>query len=268
MAKVTPGLVVALIDEMFPNRADGIPLDPPRLAGLQTIARLTAEIPGELNMLEGRDYAALFAGMAGLESEISDVRSRQERRGRQLTVVVGFEPSTPLDLIREALAKCPDVAPAIGTTQLAFIDDEMLRQDLRLDMSSALNAFVAGEWKAATVLGGSVVEALLLLGLKACQSAELKAAIGAVRERDPSFPLLDADDLESWAWGLHQYTEVASEMDIIQKRTRDGVRQLKEFRNLVHPGAAARTGQKCSKGTALSALSAVEFVVEDMEARR
>lgn len=36
------------------------------------------------------------------------------------------------------------------------------------------------------------------------------------------------------------------------------------FRNLIHPGRAQRMKVKCDRGTALSALAAVEFIVRDL----
>jgi hypothetical protein len=38
----------------------------------------------------------------------------------------------------------------------------------------------------------------------------------------------------------------------------------KDFRNLIHPGRASRLGKICDRGTALSALAAVEHVVRDL----
>jgi hypothetical protein len=65
-------------------------------------------------------------------------------------------------LIRRALAACPDESPAPETRELAFIEDTELRDGLRLDISAINRALSNSEWKAATVLAGSVVEALLL----------------------------------------------------------------------------------------------------------
>jgi hypothetical protein len=38
----------------------------------------------------------------------------------------------------------------------------------------------------------------------------------------------------------------------------------KDFRNLVHPGRAARLNQACNRGTAYSAVGALEHVIEDL----
>ena len=38
----------------------------------------------------------------------------------------------------------------------------------------------------------------------------------------------------------------------------------KGFRNLIHPGRSIRLGEKCNRGTAYTALAALEHVVNDL----
>jgi hypothetical protein len=71
-------------------------------------------------------------------------------------------------------------------------------------------------------------------------------------------------DLEGQGWHLHQYVEVAAHLQIIKADTATLVRLTKDFRNLIHPGRAARLGQKCDRSTALAALAAVEAVARDL----
>ncbi len=67
------------------------------------------------------------------------------------------------------------------------------------------------------------------------------------------------------SWGLHQYIDVAAELDLISDESADQARLAKEYRNLIHPGRSARLAQVCDRATALSALAAVEHVVRDLE---
>jgi hypothetical protein len=69
-------------------------------------------------------------------------------------------------------------------------------------------------------------------------------------------------DLERW--NLHEYIEVAEALGVITPDTATQARLAKDFRNLIHPGRAARLGQTCDRGTALSAVAAVEHVVRDL----
>ncbi len=71
-------------------------------------------------------------------------------------------------------------------------------------------------------------------------------------------------DLEGPGWHLHEYVEVAAHMGVIKPDTATLVRLAKDFRNLIHPGPAARLGQKCDRATALGALAAVEAVARDL----
>jgi hypothetical protein len=71
-------------------------------------------------------------------------------------------------------------------------------------------------------------------------------------------------NLEGPGWHLHEYVEVAAHLGIVKTDTASQVRLAKDARNLVHPGRATRLQQKCDRGTALTALAAVEAVVRDL----
>src|SRR5207245_9434600 len=68
----------------------------------------------------------------------------------------------PLTTIRRALEQCPDEPLAVGAGRLMFVTDADLRDVLARDIGAVDRALANGEWKAATVLAGSLVEALLL----------------------------------------------------------------------------------------------------------
>lgn len=59
----------------------------------------------------------------------------------------------------------PTQFPAEDTADLLFISDADLRANLRSDLVAMDRALSNGEWKAATVLAGSVLDALLLWAL-------------------------------------------------------------------------------------------------------
>lgn len=75
-----------------------------------------------------------------------------------MTHVKGFDAVT---VIRRALAKCPDEYPPSPTTELLFIKDPALRENIRQDLGASNRALSNAEWKAATVLAGAAIEALL-----------------------------------------------------------------------------------------------------------
>jgi len=167
-------------------------------------------------------------------------------------------------LIRNSLSECPDESPRAGTADLLFISDADLRGSIRLDISAANTDLLSGEWKGATVLAGAAVEALLLWVLQDThgkQPSLLEAGVaGAIASEALKKP--PKGTLEEW--DLYEYTEVATHAGFIKKDTASLVRQVRGFRNLIHPGRAQRLAQRCDRGTALAALAAVEFVVRDL----
>jgi hypothetical protein len=149
-------------------------------------------------------------------------------------------------LIRRLFASLPDDAADPESPVLAFITPEDFREMLRRDLSSADRCFDAGDWKAATVVAGSVVEALLLWHLRKLEEK------GKVVGRD----LLKMD--------LHELTAVAKAADCISEDTAAACDLAKKFRNLIHPGRVERLEVACDRATAHSALAAVHLVIRDL----
>jgi hypothetical protein len=170
----------------------------------------------------------------------------------------------PLTHIRSALAKCPDEAPALGTSDLTFITDAGLRTELQIDIARVNTALANGEWKAATVLAGSAAEALLLWKLKQRSPADIASAIAALRKSGNLSTNPDPNQLEAREWDLYGYIQVAERLGAITPETATAARLAKDFRNLIHPGRALRLAQKCDRATALSAVAAMEHVVRDL----
>ena len=100
-----------------------------------------------------------------------------------------------------------------------------------------------------------VVEALLLWAL---QQQNPSAVSGAAARRS----LNVSSNLEKWS--LYEYIEVASELTLITAETATQCMLAKDFRNLIHPGRAQRLAQECNRGTAFSAVAAMEHVINDL----
>jgi hypothetical protein len=69
-------------------------------------------------------------------------------------------------------------------------------------------------------------------------------------------------------WSLRHFIEVAAHLDLIKSDTSKAARLAQDFRNLIHPGRAARLKQTCERGTAYSAIGAMEHVIRDLQAAR
>src|SRR5215204_1727747 len=69
-------------------------------------------------------------------------------------------------------------------------------------------------------------------------------------------------------WHLPDYIEVAAKLPatkpLIGSQTADLLRLVKNFRNLIHPGAAKRLSKKCDRSTALTALAGIVAVVNEL----
>jgi hypothetical protein len=266
--RVVPSDVVRAVDRMFPDvekRPTDFPnMTPEWVPSLMALADLVAAIPNELLVLDPGQYAELTASVAFLRGAAQVFQAPRVPTAIPLRLR-GFE-RHPVAMIRAAMAVCPDEAPATRTTALPFIADAALRDSIRLDISAANSNLAQGEWKAATVLAGSTVEALLLWALQErgkSKPGEVGSAVSALIKAktlkgDPG------GNLEGPGWHLHEYVEVAANLSIIQQDSAAQVRLAKDARNLVHPGRAARLGQKCDRFTALAALAAVEAVARDL----
>lgn len=261
MPLVVPSQVVELIDQMFPwaavQKVDDVrknPLnreDSPRLAG---IVAMIEKVPSELLTVQGQSYVELVISLAAIKDRLRLWQGQE----CSFTHVSGPERLNPVTLIRRALAQCSDEPVPSANSGLVFIPREDLRLSLLGDISAMNRALANGEWKAATVLAGSVLEALLLWRLEQAEDADVKVAKENVLAKKRLFNK-PSEDLQYWH--LVDYIEVALELRAISERVAIQCRLAKEFRNLIHPGREARLGQTCNRGTALSAVSAVELLV-------
>jgi hypothetical protein len=163
-------------------------------------------------------------------------------------------------VIYGVLKNCRDEMPAASPIKLQFVTDPDLKDNLLADLGAIDRAIGNGEWKAATVLGGAAVEALLLWKLAQDQAGTLAAKNTLV-----SAGVVAADPgnvIEKWS--LAPLIEVAAHRGFIEPKTRDAAVLCSSFRNLIHPGRSSRLGEQCSRGTAFSAVAALEHVIEDL----
>jgi hypothetical protein len=263
VAKVVPSEVVAYIDLQFPGakvRPSGTPeltINAEVATALAALADLIGRVPDELISVRGERQVEFWTSLA----TIRQIASNPPGPGGSHLHLRSTYDLDAVGLIRRALEECPDEAPASEVRGLEFVDDADYRLVLLVDVRSASSAFANGEWKAATVISGSLVEALLLWSIQQKGATEVEHAVAQM-------PLLagqkprKADDLDSW--DLWQYIKVASALGIILTDTANQCDIAKNFRNLIHPGRAKRLQQTCDRATALSALAAVEHVVRDL----
>lgn len=259
MPRVVPSQVIAFIDNAFPGAARNT-LGRGNSGQLSGLVQLIDQIPDDLLTMDNPTYASFVVANAHIKERLSTWTAQLDR-AHDLGFIPANPPLNPVTVIREALAGCPDQSPAPSTSELQFITDPDLRINLRYDIGAINRALSNGEWKAATVLAGSAVEALLLWDIQNRHAADIPGAVAALvgndtfRQRPPTNP----ED-----WSLHHYIEVAACLQTIRPETVTETRLAKDFRNLIHPGRSQRLAQKCDRGTALSCVAALEHVVRDL----
>jgi len=259
MSRVMPSQVVQTIDDLFPhaskNTANAV------LAGNNThllgILNLLKGVPDELIAVTPADYSELILAESIIEEHLAHWRARGV--AGNMVNVKGFDAIT---VIRRILSKCSDEYPPPSTTELLFINEPALRENIRRDLGAVNRALNNAEWKAATVLAGATIEALLHWRLQEPTpgSTAVKTAINSlVASGTISKPNSDLD-----YWELHHFIEVAAHLDLISPDTCNAARLARNFRNLIHPGRAARLAQVCDRATAYSAVGALEHVIRDL----
>lgn len=255
MHRIVPSRVIRFIDDTFPTTSVARNNSGRGNAGqLAALVRLVREIPDELLTMDSKSYAMLLSSIEHI-TETLKLWANNPNQGN-LAYIPGFGDRGPVTVIYDALINCKDDTPAPGTAELKFIKAEDLREDVRIDIGYINIALRNGEWKAATVLAGSVIETLLLSALQQRPDTDIAAA------KASSGPKLPNKALDEWY--LPDYTEAAHRLKIIADETATQCRLAKDFRNLIHPGRAQRLKQGCDRGTALAAVAALEHVVRDL----
>ena len=268
MPRVVPSQIVEFIDQTIPKAKKqtdlgGRPFSLNRTDQHPCVAlvKLIDQLPGELLVMPGQHYIELVASVEA----IKDTLEIWKLRDHGFSQIPGLGEYNPVSFIRRALSMCPDEIPSKDTVELIFIEEDDLRENLRIDISNTNQALSSGEWKATTVLAGSVVEALLLWRLNQFEEEELNTARTSL-VNDETLSSDPGGNLDRWH--LHSFIEVAARLEIIGNDTAQQARLAREYRNLIHPGREQRLGQKCDRGTALAAVAAVERVVSDLSSKQ
>jgi hypothetical protein len=257
--------VVEFIDRSLPTvvrqqrDTQGILLERAHVGIVAAVVEMVDQLPQELLPSDATRYTELLSSVAVLRAGIV----MWQNHGSTHTISNMTGGYSPMFIVRRALEGLPDSITTSDTDDLAFLADEPLIHTLRSDISTAISALRNGEWKAATVMAGSVIEALLLWSIT--QHGEAKWTDAMSRAVDRRLMKMRRDDPE-W-WHLADYIEVAGELGCVTDSTRTSARLTKEYRNLIHAGRVQRTGANCDLGTAHIAVGAMDHVVRELTAR-
>lgn len=267
-----PSQIVEYIDLKFSHakeqcesqaqRGQGAIITDDYLPVLSFLLTMLDNIPSHVLTLRGNDFAEYSEAIAAIRAAVNI----WDKGNKNYTVqnVPGRRKWCPVALIRKQLLSLHDEGIAATTKDLLFVVDSSFRDLLRRDITTVNMALDNGEWKAATVLAGSVIEALLLDAINTFDLKNINRISPAIHKLQANKiftrPITQPPD----EWDLYHLTEVALELKLIKIPTAGLCRIAREFRNLVHPGKTLRSAQACDRGTAFSAVAAMEHVIRDL----
>lgn len=190
-------------------------------------------------------------------------------------------PEGTLDELDDLLRKLSDELLSKENRELEFLDGVTdLQESLRLDLAAAEKCMQEGHWKPATVMAGSVIEALLLWRVGRLSNEERDTAILTARNDKRMESLQDEDkentdvfslrakpnkDLKSW--DFRTLLVVAHLAGAFDSRVAISLNLGRNYRNLIHPGREERKSEKCTRGTAFIALGAARRLIESLGAK-
>ena len=167
---VYPSEIVRFIDDVFPWAARPESLAAqgsfPSLSMLglghvfDSLVHLVEQLQPELMPAEQKKRTQLLVATSQIKSLVASARAGASAYLPKETYGLGSR--DPITYIREALEGLSDQVIVRGTSSLRFLNDADLADSLRADISTSASALRNGEWKAASVIAGSAIEALLL----------------------------------------------------------------------------------------------------------
>ena len=253
---IRPSLLRAYIAGNFygnPIPPNGCPWRKDAHTRLATLVDLAGRVDARLvfDTLSPEQNVQWFAALAAIRSAL-DVWSG----GGDAFVL---QPDSVL-VIHRLLDTCPDDVAPRALPRLGFIRDRGLRASIARDIDSLEVLFRACEWKAVTVIGGSVVEALLLDVLMRNRTKPQAVAEAAARlaNGDGRWKPQPLDK-----WDLWKLIDMAEALHVISREVASVCTGARNFRNLIHAGVE-RSKEPCDRATALTARAAVEHVVRSL----
>jgi hypothetical protein len=260
MSRVVPSVARSTVERIKPGIGDeAARMKNSRTTELKLIVRaitdIVNEIPSELIVLSHDDFA-LFTTAMSIMSQALEIETTAGAEYAVMPVLPMFGNRAAIKVVYDLLGRCPDQVAKPGSTELEFVDDVVLRADLRIDISAASDSLMSHDYKAATVIAGSVAEALLLWALDR-KGVSVGSVVWPSTITRPKGPVED--------WNFVALIEAANQLALIGDNTRKQADLTRDFRNLIHPGRSRRLQEKCTKGTAYAALAAVEQIAADLQ---
>jgi len=261
MARVAPSDIVKFIEKALPAVNVSIELKKPFRANqpglIQSVAALLRELDDAVLPKQSEDYVKFIAAR---EVITSAARKSESGIAAVLDKLTGYEEQNPIGIVYELLTHCPDDAIPKSTADLSFITDAAYKGMLRNELVSIESFLNTRQWKAAMVIGGSLIEALLWFVLDSQRQRAVNSFQKLKQQGDIGGNI--PNDLNRW--NLKEYVKVAFDLDLLRDRTRDLALLAGEYRNLIHAGKAVREQAECTRGAAFGVFGAVSEIIQDL----
>ena len=202
----------------------------------QEVAEVERDFPGLLPQFRGQDFFSHDVGRGAYYKLTGLIL--------YITRVVGR---------LEAATEEDQTTPVTEERTFSYVSDPALRAILSRDYGDVQRSYIAGSWKAAIILAGGAMEAILLDRVKNVESAA-RAASSAPKVADLN------------RWDLADLIKVAVEISIVGSGIDKLSHSVREYRNLVHPGVELRKGLTGGKEEARIAIEILNML--DRELRK
>lgn len=140
--------------------------------------------------------------------------------------------------------------------KLLSIHDSEMRTLLQRDIWECAIAVVAKQDKMATIMSGSIIEALLMLKLKEQGILEYDISPISTRKKNTTYPVNKM--------GLNELLYVADQNGILNKNSYHLGHYIRDYRNVVHPAKELRMSEKVSHENVLTMWSILKRLVSDL----
>ncbi len=220
-----------------------------------TIVKLCALIPEPLLPWLDDDMPRFVLSEAYISSTLSTWEASSRPQDYNLPLIDGMHPAA---VMIEILGQYPDQLRRHDHKLFPFIADEPLRVSIADDLYAAESALKEREYKSATVMAGSAIEALLAWYIDQLRNnAPEKYEIAVTK-----YGKLPKDFDR---WDLGHMIGIAKQFNDIDSDSMKNIETAKEYRNLIHPLAAVRRKAKCDRGTAMTNIGTVHNAIRCLE---
>ena len=193
------------------------------LGEVSTFLELIESVPPELIDLQGDDFLRFVTARHKLKTTVAKWASGQAWPFGPDYSMGGVH---PIATLTELMERCPDTTVAPNTPDLLFVRNVKMRAILRRDLSDAEADLEHRDYKSATVLAGSIIEAFLLEAIERRKPGTRTNAVnrwiargGNIFIAPPKPPKTLPAAVDEWS--LAQMVEVAVELDLLFSRYRE-----------------------------------------------